>query len=349
VTRSVGFVVPDSVDDPARPSGGNVYDRRVCDGLGELGWSVRVVPVPGAWPLPTPGDEAGLAAALDAMPAGDRVLVDGLVASTVPGLVVRHAARLRLVVLVHLPLGVLNEGRRASEAAMLRSVAGVVATSSWTRAWLVDEYGLTEESVTVAVPGTEPGGLADGTAAGGELLCVGAVTPVKGQDRLVEALALVDVPGWHCTCVGSLERDPGFVRALEHRARETGVVARLALAGPLLGTALDAAYRAADVLVVPSRAETYGMVVTEALAHGVPVIAGLTGGVPEALGTASDGAAPGLLVAADDVPALATALSEWLSDADLRERLRRAARDRRRTLPTWDEAALRVGAALGGA
>ena len=50
------------------------------------------------------------------------------------------------------------------------------------------------------------------------------------------------------------------------------------------------------MLVLPSRKETYGMVVTEALSRGIPVIASDVGGVPEALGAAPGGAQPGLLV-----------------------------------------------------
>jgi glycosyltransferase involved in cell wall biosynthesis len=346
VTRAVRFVVPDSVDDPARPSGGNLYDSRVRAELEELGWSVTMCPMTGAWPSPAPAEVAGVAAALDQAPAGESVLIDGLIASAAPELVSRYAARLRIAVLVHLPLGVLTPGRRASEASLLGSVAAVVTTSSWTRSWLVAEYGLPADAVTVAVPGTDLGEPAVGTAAGGALLCVGAVTPVKGQDLLVEALAQLDIPDWRCTCVGSLRSDPAFAQAVERQAREAGVSDRFVLAGPRHGADLEAAYREADVLVLPSRAETYGMVVTEALAHGIPVIATRVGGVPEALGAADDGTLAGLLVPVGDTTALAAALHGWLTDAGLRERLHRAARDRRRTLPSWRDTARRIGDAL---
>ena len=102
--------------------------------------------------------------------------------------------------------------------------------------------------------------------------------------------------------------------------------------GPRTGAELDRSYAAADLLVLASRAETYGMVVTEALARGLPVVAAEVGGVPEALGHGADGTRPGLLVPPDDPAALGAALRAWLGDAELRRRLRRAARERRASL-----------------
>jgi glycosyltransferase involved in cell wall biosynthesis len=174
----------------------------------------------------------------------------------------------------------------------------------------------------------DPAPVVPGSDAGSELLCVAAVTPSKGHDVLVEALATITDLPWSCVCVGSLDRDPHFADQLRQRTR-------IPFVGPRSGTQLDATYAAADLLVLPSRAETYGMVVTEALARGIPVLATAVGGVREALGRAPDGTLPGMLVEPGDPAALAGALRRWLSDADLRRRLRRSARDRRTTLTSW--------------
>jgi glycosyltransferase involved in cell wall biosynthesis len=77
------------------------------------------------------------------------------------------------------------------------------------------------------------------------------------------------------------------------------------------------------------------MVVTEALARGLPVVAAEVGGVPEAMGHGADGTRPGLLVPGDDPAALGAALRTWLEDPGLRRRLRRAARERRKSLSDW--------------
>ena len=68
VTTAVHIVVPAGIDDPARPSGGNAYDRRVCRGLAAAGWAVHVHEVPGSWPWPDAPSYAALADALSRIP-----------------------------------------------------------------------------------------------------------------------------------------------------------------------------------------------------------------------------------------------------------------------------------------
>ena len=77
--NEVHVVVPNGIDDPRRPSGGNVYDRRVCRGLATLGWTVREHAVPGAWPRPGEAGHAALARTVREIPDVAVVLLDGLV------------------------------------------------------------------------------------------------------------------------------------------------------------------------------------------------------------------------------------------------------------------------------
>ncbi len=187
----------------------------------------------------------------------------------------------------------------------------------------------------VSEPGVDAARLAPGSAAGDALLCVAALTPDKGHDVLLDGLAMATDLSWRCACVGSLVRDPAFADGVRRRARNSGLGDRVRFPGPSTGPELDRAYAAADLLVLASHAETYGMVVTEALARGLPVLATEVGGVTEALGHGEDGTRPGLLVPPGDPAALGAALRAWLEDAELRDRLRRAARERRTTLRPW--------------
>jgi glycosyltransferase involved in cell wall biosynthesis len=340
-------VVPRGIDDPARPSGGNVYDRRVLRGLAGRGRRVLELPVAGSWPAPDASDLHELDVLLVGIPPGSVVLIDGLIASAAAAVLPRYADRLGLVVLVHLPIG-----PDRGEGLVLGSAAAVVTTSAWARDRLRDWYGV--RRVAVAAPGVDRVELGPplqgGTRGGTALLCVAAVHPGKGHDLLLEALASLGDRAWTLTCVGSLEVDPDHASALQAQVYARSWERRVLFTGPLIGDALAVAYDGADLLVLPSRFESYGMVVTEAIAHGLPVVATSVGGVPEALGlqagpTRTD-ETPGLLVPPDDPPALASALCAWLDDSGLRDRLAHAAATRRPALRSWDDTVADVEAVL---
>jgi glycosyltransferase involved in cell wall biosynthesis len=175
------------------------------------------------------------------------------------------------------------------------------------------------------------------------------VTSDKGHDVLLDALATTTHLSWQCVCVGSLDRDPAFVEGLRRRSLDGGLGDRVYFPGPQTGADLDRSYAAADLIVLASRAETYGMVVTEALARGLPVLAAEVGGLPEALGHGADGIRPGLLVPPEDPAALGAALRAWLGNAELRGRLRQAACERRESLPGWSTTTSVFAGVLAGA
>jgi glycosyltransferase involved in cell wall biosynthesis len=348
--NAVHFIVPAGIDDPARPSGGNAYDRRIARELAASGWLVHVHEVPGSWPRPDAQSLGTLAGAVGGIPDGAVVLLDGLVASPAPEVLASETGRLRLVVLVHMPLGAArNGGAREREETVLSGAASVLTTSGWTRRTLLELYSLPSDRVHVAEPGVDRAGLAPGTATAGALLSVAAVIPGKGHDLLLDALAPLTGCHWQCSCVGSLERDPAFVARLRRRVLDARMDGRVWFSGPQTDADLARSYAAADVLVLPSRAESYGMVVVEALARGLPVVAADVGGVPEALGHGADGARPGLLVPPGDAVALRDAIRSWLEDAELRRRLRRAARERRESLADWSTTTSAVADVLGRA
>jgi glycosyltransferase involved in cell wall biosynthesis len=337
----VHVVVPEGFDDPGQPTGGNIYDQRVCAGLAEAGFQVLVATVAGAWPVPGSGARADLARIVSAIPDGETVLIDGLIASPTAAQLLPHTGRIRMTVLLHMPLATARDthhdaSAERSERVVLGAATGVVVTSEWTRQQVLTRYALPAGRVHVARPGVDRVA-APARPVRGRLICVGVLSRHKGQDLLVEALADLADRDWHCVLVGSLDRDPDFVEQLQTRITRLGYGHRVRLSGVLTGVALSHAYSTADLLVAPSRSETYGMTVTEALAHGLPVIAAAVGGLPEALGSTADGTRPGQLIPPGDPAALATALADWLGDEHHRRRLRTAARQRRSTLRGWEQ------------
>ena len=342
MTTAVTAVVPGDVD---APTGGNVYDRRICVALAGLGVPVTVHRVDGAWPRPDADARDRLERLLAEQPDGHLVLGDGLVVCAAPGAVVPHARRLRLVALVHLPLADEtgldpDEARRLAEAEArtLAACRAVVVTGSWA-AEAVGAAGMPADRVNLVEPGTDRPHLpapAHGSQDGGRLLCLASLTPRKGQHLLVEALAGLAGPPWTCRLVGPVDRAPGYAAEVRESIHRHGLATRIEVTGPREGPGLEAVWRDTDLLVLPSFAETYGMVVAEALVRGVPVLTTSGGGAER---TAAGAA---LLVPAGDTDALRAALVEWLGDPDLRADLRRRAATAGRGLPTWDDAARRL-------
>ncbi len=334
------LVGPVGLSDPARPSGGNVYDLRLTVALRSRGHDVVV----------HEATTGRLSSVLGELPDGAVAVIDGLVCSAAPEALVRERDRLTLVALVHLPIGLSVAGstpRREPESRALAAVHAVVCTSRWTRDWLATAYDVAPERLHVVVPGADKSLLAEGSSTGERLLSVGAITPVKGHDLLVSALASLADLRWTWSLVGA-SVDAEHATALWASLCEAGLDDRVTLAGALTGPDLAAAYGGADLLVLPSRHETYGIVASEALARGIPVLATDVGGVREALGASSSGEVPGLLVPSDDPSAMAAALRDWLTTPTLRARLRLLAGERRAGLDGWDVAAAAVEKVLAG-
>ena len=318
---------------PRSAERGNVYDLRMAAALRTRGRDVAL--------HETTVD--GLGGLLDGLPDGATAVVDGLVGSAAPDALARARDRLGLVMLVHLPIGLAVAGSPAARGRVQghRRGRGGRLHEPLDQRLAREAYDVPADRLHVVVPGAEKSPLAEGSLPGDRLLSVGAITPVKGHDVLVDALSSLTDVRWTWSLVGA-SVDAEHATRLWKALWEAGLDDRVTLAGALTGADLAAAYANADLLVLPSRHETYGIVASEALARGVPVLAADVGGVREALCGSSSGAVPGLLVPGEDPAALAAALREWLSNDDLRTRLRHAAAERRSALEGWDVAAAAV-------
>ena len=347
--RRLHVVVPGPID---QPTGGYVYDRRMVDGLRAQGWQVDVRSLAGTFPATDGRAAARMAAALAGLPAGARVLVDGLALGGLPAPVRAERTRLRILALVHHPLADetgLDAAGRARFAALereaLAACAGVVATSAFT-ARRLGAWGVAPARTRAVRPGTDPAPPAAGPAPGDPplLLSVGSVTPRKGQRVLAEALVRVAALPWRCVCAGSLDRDPAYAAEVAAFARAAGLAGRLRFAGECDAAGLDRLYHRASLFVLPSWYEGYGMALADAMARGLPVVSTTGGAIPHTVP-----ADAGVLAAPGDVPALAAGLRRLLVEpggADRRRTLAEAARRHARSLPDWPEAARRFAEAI---
>jgi hypothetical protein len=347
----VRFIVPAGVDDPERVSGGNVYDRRVRDGLHAAGWRVAVTEVADGEAVRVAlGEHAGENAGEhgDVRRGDAPVLVDGLVAAWEPAAIERAAETGRVVVLAHMLTEAFADADPRAVDRERRALAGatrVIATSKWTASELVGRGIVGLERVTVALPGAAESAEGDEPTtpgAAGRLLCVGTVAPHKGQDILLDALSRLGSLDWTCTVVGSRDADPSYAGKVADAAARLGP--RVRMTGVLGEDRLRAAYRASGLLVAPSRVESFGMAIADARGHGLPVIASRVGGIPESV--AGGGA---VLVRADDPAALASVLEQWMTDPALRARLRAEAAGARASAPRWALTVDAVARVLGAA
>lgn len=343
--KSVRFLIP---GDPDTRTGGYLYDRRIMAGLATLGWRVELHRLDASFPTPTPMALQETTEILTALPDQTLAVVDGLALGAMPEAVAPHRDRLRLVGLVHHPLALetgLDKTQQqtlyASEREALRSVCHVIVTSPSTVRALAD-YDVSPKRCTVVPPGTDPAPLATGSSNGElALLCAASLTPRKGHAVLFRALASLKYLPWRLRCAGSEMLDPATTARLRTLIDELVLRDRIELLGELDTDELAARYLEADVFVLPSFHEGYGMVLAEALARGLPIVSTTAGAIPDTVP-----AAAGLLVPPGDEAALAAALARVLTDLELRRRLAAGARAARATLPDWPATCARFAATL---
>jgi glycosyltransferase involved in cell wall biosynthesis len=347
VVKPLAFAVPGDLN---TPTGGYAYDRRMIAELRRLGWDVEVIDLGNEFPRPSPEASAAAFAKLKAVTQGTPLVIDGLAFGTLHVQARRLALRRKLVALVHHPLA-LESGLRPEEAVMFQiteraalSAAGRIVTTSHTTAHvLTSHYRVPERRLIVAPPGNDKAVPARGSGGNGplSLLAVGALVPRKGYDVLIAALATLRELPWRLTIAGDRKRDPATAQSLEADIARFDLPERVTLAGAVSDDQLDALYDGADLFVLPSRYEGYGMAFAAALARGLPVIGTDAGAIPEAVPPDA-----GILVPPDNVPALAAALYRLITDPRERGRLAAAARAAAAQLPTWEDSAVLFSRAL---
>jgi glycosyltransferase involved in cell wall biosynthesis len=335
----IAFAIP---GDLALPTGGYAYDRRLLAEWREMGVAARHLQLPGSFPHPDDADLAETGRAILAQPYDSVLLIDGLAYGAFPESIAAGLAG-RVVALVHHPLGLetgLSPEQAAEfvrrESAALRHAAAIVVTSEATKRLLIADFAVPEERITVAEPGADPAPRAASSAAGEpmQLLAVGSLVPRKGYEVLIAALAGLAERPWRLTIIGAADRSPATAAALAAQIAEAGLSQRVRLAGAVDQPTLEAAYAGADLFVMPSLFEGYGMVLTEALARGLAILC-TTGGA--AAQTAPDEAA--LKVPPGDVAALRAGLARLIDDPDERRQRADAAWHVARALPRWRQTA----------
>jgi len=335
VVKSVVFAVPGDV---ATPTGGYAYDRRIIAELSGLGWSIDVLDLGDGFPHPSAAARRAAGVQLAALPRDWPMVIDGLAF----GVLAEAAAALhdthRLVALVHHPLALetgltaaASSALHASERTALSFAHHVVTTSLATARLLTSDFGVPSDRLTVVQPGTDRASSAPhASGATINLLAVGSVVPRKGYDVLVAALAMLAELPWRLTIVGDRGRSLDTTRELDAEIARHRLRGRINFTGAVPLEKLANYYAAADLFVLASRFEGYGMAYAEAIAHGLPVVGTTAGAIPD---TVPEGA--GVLVPPDDVESLVAVLRGLIENPQQRQRLAQGAAALAARLPSW--------------
>lgn len=345
----IAFAVP---GDLATPTGGYAYDRRMIAELERLGWQIDVVDLGDGFPWPSDETRAKAWLELSNIPDGRTIVIDGLAFGVLPEAVLQLRTLNPLVALVHHPLA-LEAGHSQQQAnilyscerAALTAARLVVANSAATARYLTNDYGVTADRIVIAHPGTDPAPMAQGSSDGVvRLLSVGAVVPRKGFDILIAALATLTELPWRLTIAGDRGRDAKAAAQLDADIARHNLADRVAVLGAVTSERLAELYAGSDLFVLASRFEGYGMAYAEAIAHGLPVIGTTGGAIPDTVPVDA-----GVLVAPDDVDALAAALRSVIGSSDRRRLMAAGARAAAQKLPTWQQSAQIFSKALEAA
>ncbi len=332
----IAFAVPGKI---TTLTGGTIYDRRVIEALPGLGCDVQHIELPGSFPAPPPDDMDRTFSQLSDVPPDVPLIVDGLAFGALDPERV-SGLRSPLIPLVHHPLAEesgLTEARRThlfeTERANLSHAHHVLVPSPHTAELLRDRYDVHRENISIARPGTDRPRLASAPTDPPLILAVGIQLPRKGHDVLIRALSHVKDLEWQAVIAGA-PLDPAFSGDLRALRSDTGLEARLDLAGRIDRNALERLYAKASVFALATRYEGYGIVFDEALSYGLPIVSCAAGAVPDTVPQSA-----GLLVPPDAPEAFAEALRTMLTDLPFRRGCADAARAAGNALPGWDDTA----------
>jgi glycosyltransferase involved in cell wall biosynthesis len=334
----IAFVIP---GDLASLTGGYGYDREVMAQLIERGVTVRHIALPASFPFPTDEDVSQTAHLLSDIPPHIPLLIDGLAYGGFSPSLLDTLKQRCVVALVHHPLCAEtgHDARTAqllktSEKRALDAARHIIVTSEATRNGLICDFEIAPSRITVAEPGVKRFAFTTIRTPAQQLLAVGTVIERKGYDVLIEVLHEMRELSWALHIVGAVDRCPHTFVSLQKRVDALDLTSRIVFKGALSPEQVERAYHEADVFILTSQLEGYGMVLTEALAHGLPVISTRTGAATDPrYGEALN------LVDSGDVTGLRDAICLFLRDDEVRIKAAKHARRIAAHLPTWADTA----------
>ncbi len=333
---SILFLLPDIQD---VPTGGNIYNSKMIKSLLEY-TEVAVSVCKNAEDI------------VDVLLQGkhDIIIVDSLLWEAAAQVVteIQEAASSTWILLVHY-LAVCNPEQHLADTQKLfnalQQFDAFITTSQFSKDCLVHS-GVDPELVEVVYPGLEedyrrtfsqshlPGSVP-------RILTVSSLLPGKGLIEFTEVLEHLPADNWVWHIAGDDALDPEYAARFKSNVKKSGKLSRVRWLGAVAASQMPALYPTYDLFVSPSRFETLGMAVREAMASGLPVIAYDVGGMSENLSLGG-----GHLIPAFDTHHMRTCIDTCLTDRDYARKLGNVARGVSLNFPSWTASARRFAGFL---
>lgn len=334
------FIIPGDIN---LPTGGYRYDKAILDGWKNTGISYELISLEGNYPFPSESEKAAAMARVEAMmDIGDIAVIDGLAGGALPEFTLALSKHMPVVSLLHHPLcletGLNVDAAKAletSEREGLQSIAHVITTSPETRRIVGKLFGYPLEQISAVLPGVTRDRLSIGSDGPCQkLLCVGSIIERKGHRYLIEALSKLKHLNWHLDCIGAMDFDIKLVEEIQGLIAKHDLGERITLHGSASDETLRDAYYKADLFVLPSLYEGYGMVYAEAIVRGLPVIGTTAGAIPDTVPEKC-----GILVEPENADALANAIAKMIENPETLAEYREGAIEAEPNFPTWEKSA----------
>lgn len=318
-------------------TGGYLYNTHIINGLKGMGHRVDILGTDWHW-KDSDSLEKICRYNLEKLPHGTCIVVDSLLLASLHHIVQEFGDRLMFLGLIHLPasydiLSGVHGELAVEELVALNHMRRVIVTGRFTFDLLCNA-GLDSDKIRIVEPGTERfPRKKQYKLVPSELLYIANYSALKAQDVLIRALCRITAWDWTLHLYGDMERDREYtasVRSLiqqlkmEHKIIMHGIVERLEISSVFLN---------ADLFVMPSLFESYGMALSESLAHGLPVVTTSAGNIPYTVP-----AGMGLLTEPGDEEQLADAIRSLFDDPARYSALCSAASQYNKQVRSWEKA-----------
>jgi len=278
---TVHFLIPGNIHSL---TGGYLYNMNMINGLKGKGHRVNVFGTDWQWKN-IDSLEKICRHQLEKLPHGSCVVVDSLILASLHEIVQEFSEKLKFLGLIHLPASyhILSgvHGKLADEELMaLHHMRQVIVTGRFTFD-LLCHVGLNPARIRQVEPGTDHFPRKKRyKRVPSELLCIANYSSLKAQDLLIRALYKLTAWDWTFHLYGDMDRDREYCASMRSLIQQLRLEQRIIMHGIVERHEISGVFLNADLFVMPSLFESYGMALTESLAHGIPVVTTLAGNIP---------------------------------------------------------------------